>query len=188
MGAELSAIRKDPACKSLPEAFLYPGLYAIVIHIFLIHSLYIRRWYFMARLFSQIMRFFTGVEIHPGAVLGRGIFIDHAIAIVVGETCEIGNNCILYHNITLGGTGNHEGKRHPTVGDNCQIGTGSILLGPITIGNNTKIGANCFIINKDTPSDCTVVDCPGRIVRLNGRKVDLPLQTCEREKERRGTL
>lgn len=177
---EIKAIFKnDPAIKGKlrwPEFLLYPGLHAIIVHRYLNHPLYRLKIPFFPRLFSQVMRFLTGIEIHPGAKIGRGLFIDHGIGVVIGETAEIGKNCVMFQNITLGGTGKHSGKRHPTLGDNVLIGTSSILLGPIKIGNNVNIGANTFIINKDVPDNCTVVGCPGRIVRLEGKKVDMDLK------------
>jgi serine O-acetyltransferase len=117
----------------------------------------------------------TGVEIHPAAEIGEGFFIDHGVGVVIGETAKVGKNCVMFHNVTLGGTGKHEGKRHPTVGDNVLIGTNSVLLGPITVGSNARIGANSFIIMHDVPPDCTVVHTPARIVKQNGKRVDLPL-------------
>ncbi|MCX6830916.1 MAG: serine O-acetyltransferase, partial [candidate division Zixibacteria bacterium] len=130
---------------------------------------------FIARLISQLTRFFTGIEIHPGATLGKGLFIDHGMGLVVGETTQIGENCVLFHNVTLGGTGKHAGKRHPTLGNNVLVGTGAIILGPVNIGNNVYIGANTFIYMCDVPDNATVVGTPGRMVRLDGRAVDLPL-------------
>ena len=172
--------RNDPALRGnifkKIEVILYPGLYAIVIHRYISHPLYQINIPFIPRLVSQIMRFLTGIEIHPGAKIGRGFFIDHGMGVVIGGTAEIGKNCTLFHNVTLGGTGKHIGKRHPTIGDNVLIGTGSILLGPINVGSNVKIGADSTIINKNIPSNCTVVGTPARIVRLNGKKVNLKLK------------
>jgi serine O-acetyltransferase len=121
---------------------------------------------------SQINRFVTGLEIHPGAKIGKGIFIDHGAGLVIGETAEIGTNCVLFHNVTIGGTGKHTGKRHPTIGDNVFIGTGAILLGPITVGSNSKIGANSFVVMRDVPSDCTVAGTPARVIKRNGIPCD----------------
>ena len=140
------------------------------------HPLYRIRMPFIPRLISQLSRFLTGIEIHPGARIGKGFFIDHGMGVVIGETAVIGDNCVMFHNVTLGGTGKDTGKRHPTIGDNVLIGTGATLLGPITIGSNVKVGANTFIINHDVPDDSTVVGVPGRIVKLEGRKVDRPLE------------
>jgi serine O-acetyltransferase len=158
------------------EVILYPGLYAIVIHRYISHPLDYIKIPFIPRLISQIMRFLTGIEIHPGAKIGRGFFIDHGMGVVIGGTAVIGKNCVLFHNVTLGGTGKHIGKRHPTLGDNVLVGTGSILLGPITVGSNVKIGADSTIINKNIPSNCTVVGTPAKIVRLNGKKLNLELR------------
>jgi serine O-acetyltransferase len=165
--------RNDPAARGL-EPILYAGLHAIAWQR-LAHRLYKWKLRFLARLISQMTRFFTGIEIHPGATLGKGLFIDHGMGLVVGETTQIGENCVLFHNVTLGGTGKHAGKRHPTLGNNVLVGTGAIILGPVTIGNNVYIGANTFIYMCDVPDNATVVGTPGRIVRLNGENVDLPL-------------
>ena len=170
--------RNDPAARGL-QFLLYPGLHAIVIHRYMAHPLNKIKLMFLSRLISQISRFFTGIEIHPGAKIGKGFFIDHGSAIVIGETAEIGNNCTLYHNVTIGGTGKHKGKRHPTIGDNVLIGTGATLLGPIIVGDNVKVGAETVVIMHDIPSNCTVVGAPGRIVKMNGIKVDLHLEKTE---------
>ena len=167
--------KNDPAAKGI-EFLLYPCWHAIVVHRYLSHPLYKLRIPFIPRLISQIMRFFTGIEIHPGATIGKGLFIDHGMGTVIGETAEIGKNCTLFHNVSLGGTGHHEGKRHPTIGNNVLIGTGATLLGPIRVGNNVKLGAEAFVINRDVPSNCTVVGAPGRIVKLNGERVDVKLE------------
>jgi serine O-acetyltransferase len=171
--------RNDPAAKGI-QCILYPGLHAIITHRYLAHPLYRIKLRFWARFIAQTSRFFTNIEIHPGAEIGKGFFIDHGSAIVIGETAEIGNNCIIFHNVTIGGTGKHAGKRHPTIGNNVLIGTGATLLGPITVGDNVKIGAESVIIMHDVPSNCTVVGAPGKIVKLNGEKVDIKL---ERTKE-----
>lgn len=179
MFEDIKAIfRNDPAAKNI-EFLLYPSLHATVVHRYISHVLYKLRVPFIPRLISQIMRFLTGIEIHPGVKIGRGFFIDHGIGVVIGETAEIGKNCVLFHNVTLGGTGKHKGKRHPTIGDNVLIGAGSILLGPIKIGNNVKIGANTFIINRNVPDNCTVVGIPARIVRKDGKKVNIHLEDVE---------
>ena len=167
--------RNDPAAKNI-EFLLYPCFHAIVIHRYISHPLYVLRIPFIPRLISQIIRFLTGIEIHPGAKIGKGLFIDHGMGVVIGETSEIGENCVIFHNVSLGGTGKHKGKRHPTIGNNVLIGTAATLLGPINIGNNVKIGAETFIINHDVPSNATVVGVPGRIVRLNGNKVNIKLK------------
>jgi serine O-acetyltransferase len=165
--------RNDPAVRNI-EFLLYPGLHAIIIHRFT-HLLWKLKIPLLPRLSSQISRFLTGIEIHPGAKVGKGFFIDHGMGVVIGETTQIGDNCVLFHNVTLGGTGKHKGKRHPTIGNNVMIGTGAILLGPIKVGNNVKIGANTFILMQDVPDNSTVAGTPGRIVRMNGRSVSIKL-------------
>ncbi len=155
--------RNDPAARNI-EFLLYPGFQAIVSHR-LNHFLYNLGIPFIPRLFSQIVRFFTGLEIHPGAKIGKSFFVDHGAGLVIGETTEIGDNCVLFHNVTLGGTGKHHGKRHPTLGNNVLVGTGAILLGPIKVGDNVRIGANSFIFMRDVPSNCTVAGTPARIVK-----------------------
>ena len=170
-----SIYRNDPAVKNI-EFILYPGLHSIVVHRYVSHQLYKFKIPFFPRLISQIMRFFTGIEIHPGAKIGKGFFIDHGMGIVIGETAEIGTNCVMYHNVTLGGTGKEKGKRHPTIGNNVTIGTGAILLGRVQVRNNVKIGADTFIIDKKVPSNSTVVGTPGKVVKLNGEKVNLKLE------------
>lgn len=165
--------RNDPAARGI-EPILYSGLHAILIHR-VSHRLYKWGFRFVARLISQTARFLTGIEIHPGATIGKGLFIDHGMALVVGETAEIGRDCVLFHNVTLGGTGKHKGKRHPTLGDEVFIGTGAVVLGPVKIGSRVRIGANSFIYMCDVPDDATVVGSPARMVRLRGEPVDLPL-------------
>lgn len=162
--------RNDPAAKNI-EFLLYPGFHAITFHRFN-HLLYNLHIPFIPRLFSQLVRFFTGLEIHPGAKIGKGFFVDHGAGVVIGETTEIGRNCVLFHNVTLGGTGKHTGKRHPTLGNNVLIGTGAILLGPITVGDNVKIGANSFVVMRDVPSNCTVGGTPAKIIKRDERLVD----------------
>ncbi|PKK83797.1 MAG: serine O-acetyltransferase [candidate division Zixibacteria bacterium HGW-Zixibacteria-1] len=163
--------RNDPAAKNI-EFLLYPGFHAIFVHRF-VHPLYKLGIPFIPRLISQISRMFSGVEIHPGARIGKGFFIDHGAGIVIGETAEIGENCVIFHNVTLGGTGHHSGKRHPTIGNNVLIGTGAIILGPLTIGNNVRIGANTFLYMVDIPDNCTVVGTPGHITRMNDQAVSI---------------
>jgi len=167
--------KNDPAAKGV-QFILYPGLQAIATHRYISHPLYQIKFGFLARLISQISRFFTGIEIHPGAIIGKGFFIDHGSAIVIGETAVIGENCVIYHNVTIGGTGKHKGKRHPTIGNNVLIGTGATLLGPITVGDNVNIGAETVVIMHDIPSNCTVVGAPGKIVKMNSLKVDIKLE------------
>lgn len=159
---------RDPAAKSIMEVILcYPGLHAVLSHR-MAHFLYNRKLFLFARLLSQISRFFTGVEIHPGAVVGKGLFIDHGAGIVIGETAEIGDDVTLYQGVTLGGTGKDKGKRHPTVGHNVTIGAGAKILGPITIGHNSKIGAGAVVV-RCIPSNCTAVGVPAHIVKFAAR-------------------
>jgi serine O-acetyltransferase len=176
MFEDIKAIyRNDPAAKNI-EFLLYPSWHVIVVHRYISHPLYRIKIPFIPRLISQIMRFLTGIEIHPGAKIGKSFFIDHGMGTVIGETTEIGKNCVMFHNVSLGGTGKHKGKRHPTIGDNVLIGTGAILLGRVKVGNNVKIGADTFIINKSIPNNCTVVGTPGKIVSLNRKKVNIKLK------------
>ena len=154
---------RDPAARNTLEVLLcYPGLHAIWAHR-LSHRLWRRGNKLLARIISQTMRLITGIEIHPGATLGHGFFIDHGMGVVIGETAEVGNNVTLYHGVTLGGTSLHKTKRHPTIGDNVVIGAGAKVLGAITIGNNSRIGANAVVI-KSTPPDSVVVGVPGQVV------------------------
>lgn len=165
---------QDPAARSYLEVILtYSGLHAIWAHR-IAHALYKRKFFFIARLISQISRFFTGIEIHPGAKIGRRFFIDHGMGVVIGETCEIGNNVTVYQGVTLGGTGKEKGKRHPTIKDNALIATGAKVLGSITIGENSKIGAGSVVLH-DVPDNSTVVGIPGRVVVRNGVKVQKDL-------------
>jgi serine O-acetyltransferase len=172
--------RNDPALKGsilkMTEIILYPSVHAIICHRYMAHPLYKLGVPFIPRLISQFVRFITGIEIHPGAKIGKGFFVDHGMGVVIGETALIGKNCTLFHGVTLGGTGNHTGKRHPTIGNNVMIGAHSTLLGPINVGNNVKIGAETVIIMHDIPDNCTVVGAPGKIVRKNGMKADLALK------------
>ncbi len=167
--------RNDPAARNI-EFLLYPGFHAITAHRFN-HWLYNIGIPFFPRLLSQIVRFLTGLEIHPGANIGPGFFCDHGAGLVIGETAQIGKNAVLFHNVTLGGTGKHIGKRHPTLGDNVLVGTGAILLGPITVGDNVRIGANSFIFMKDVPSNTTVAGIPAKIVKRDGVNTDEELPT-----------
>lgn len=150
---------KDPACKNIFEVLvLYPGFHAILFYK-IAHFLYCRKLFFLARLISQVSRHLTGIEIHPGAKIGRRLFIDHGMGIVIGETATIGDDCTIYHNVTLGGTGKDRFKRHPDIGNNVMIGAGVKVLGPIKIGNNVKVGANSVVL-KDIPENVTVVGIP----------------------------
>lgn len=166
----VTVFRKDPAAKTLLEVLTYPGLHAVWWHR-VAHPLYCHKFYTLARMISQISRFFTGVEIHPGAVVGRRFFIDHGMGVVIGETAVIGDDVLMYHLVTLGGTTLEKGKRHPTIGNNVLIGMGAKIVGAITIGNNCRIGANA-VVNKNIPDNCTVVGVPGHIVTRDGVKVD----------------
>jgi serine O-acetyltransferase len=171
---DLNAVRHhDPAAKSSLEVLLcHSPLHAIMLHR-VSHLLHTRfRLHLLARLISSFGRFLTGVEIHPGAQIGRRFFIDHGTGVVIGETAEIGDDCVFFHNVTLGGTGKHHGKRHPSVGDNVFIGTSATLLGPIRVGSNTKIGANSFIRMHDVPANCTAAGAPARLVKRDGRRID----------------
>ena len=150
---------KDPACRNVLETIiLYPGFHILVFYR-LAHFLYKNKIFFLARLISQIGRWFTGIEIHPGATIGRRLFIDHGMGIVIGETSVIGNDCTIYHNATLGGTGKDKYKRHPDLGNNVMVGAGAKILGPIKIGNNVKVGANAVVL-KDVKENSTVVGIP----------------------------
>jgi serine O-acetyltransferase len=164
--------REDPAAKSIIEiVLLYPGFHAILIHR-LAHKLYRAGVPFLPRLLSQLSRLFTGIEIHPGASIGRRFFIDHGTGVVIGETTEIGDDVLIYQSATLGGTGKEKGKRHPTIGNNVVVGAGAKVLGNITIGNNVKIGAGSVVV-KPVPDFSTVVGIPGRVVRSRSvEKVD----------------
>ena len=156
----------DPAARTKLEVFLlYPSIHARLAHM-ISHFLYKKNLLFLARLISQIARFLTGIEIHPGATLGAGILIDHGMGVVIGETAELGDRITIYHGTTLGGTGKEKGKRHPTVGDNVVIGAGSKVLGNIKIGSNSKIGANSVVLD-DVPEGATVVGIPGKVVKIN---------------------
>jgi serine O-acetyltransferase len=157
--------REDPAAKNIVEILLcYPGLHAILAHR-VSHKLY--RWGIplLPRLLSQFSRFLTGIEIHPGATIGRRFFIDHGSGVVIGETSEIGDDVLLYQGVTLGGTGNEQGKRHPTLGNNVVVGTGAKVLGNIHVGDNVKIGAGSVVV-RNVPDNSTVVGIPGRVVRI----------------------
>lgn len=161
---------QDPAARSYFEVMLtYSGLHAIWAHR-IAHLFFKKNWFFLARVISQISRFFTGIEIHPGAVIGRRLFIDHGMGVVIGETCEIGDNVTLYQGVTLGGTGKEKGKRHPTLEDNVLVATGAKVLGSITIGANSKVGAGSVVL-KNVPANSTVVGIPGKVVIKDGIKV-----------------
>ena len=165
--------RNDPAAHGWLEVVLcHPPLHAVLAHR-VAHWLHTRaRLHVIARLLSVVNRFLTGVEIHPAARIGRGFFIDHGTGVVIGETTVIGDHCVLFHNVTLGGTGKHHGQRHPIIGSHVFIGTNAILLGPIHVGDHAKIGANAFVINRDVPARSTVVGTPARMVKIDGVRVD----------------
>jgi serine O-acetyltransferase len=165
---------RDPAARNWLEVLVcYPGLQALFFHRFA-HWLYKIGIPFIPRFISHLARFFTGIEIHPGAQIGKGVFIDHGMGVVIGETAIIGDYSLIYQGVTLGGTGKETGKRHPTLGENVVVGGGAKVLGNIQIGNNVRIGAGSVVL-KDVPSNCTVVGIPGRIVYRSGVKVD-PLE------------
>lgn len=169
-----AAQKRDPAARSFLEIlFLYQGLHALVSHR-LAHFFYNLHLFFMARLISQVSRFTTGIEIHPGARIGKNLFIDHGMGVVIGETSVIGDNVLLYQGVTLGGTGLEKGKRHPTIGNNVVVGGGAKILGNITIGDNSYVGANAVVI-KDVPPNSTVVGVPGRVTRQEGKKIEISL-------------
>lgn len=161
---------RDPAARTTAEVFLlYPGFHALIWHR-MSHWLYLHKRFFLARLISQMGRSFTGVEIHPGAKIGRGLFIDHGMGIVIGETAEVGDFCTIYHGVTLGGTGKDTGKRHPTIGSNVLISTGAKVLGPFTVGDNSRIGANAVVL-QEVPANSTVVGLKARVVKIDGQRV-----------------
>jgi serine O-acetyltransferase len=165
---------RDPAARNWLEVlFCYPGLQALWLHR-LAHWLYNLGLPFIPRLISHLSRFVTGIEIHPGAQIGRGVFIDHGMGVVIGETTIIGDYALIYQGVTLGGTGKESGKRHPTLGENVVVGTGAKVLGNIQLGNNARIGAGSVVL-RDVPADCTVVGVPGRVVHRSGERVD-PLE------------
>ena len=165
-----SVKERDPAARSCLEVLLlYPGMHAVIIHRFC-HLLYRMHLKFLARFFSQLGRFLTGIEIHPAAKIGRGLMIDHGAGVVIGETCEIGDYCTLYQGVTLGGTGKDTGKRHPTLCDNVIVGSGAKVLGPFTVGENAKIAAGAVVLD-EVPPNATAVGVPARVVRIAGEKV-----------------
>jgi serine O-acetyltransferase len=162
--------KRDPAARNVAEIlFSYPGFHAVIIHR-VAHRLWRSRMYFLGRFASHMGRFLTGIEIHPGAKIGRAFFIDHGMGVVIGETAEVGDNVTLYHGVTLGGTTWQKGKRHPTIGSNVVIGAGAKVLGPVHIGANTRIGANSVVLN-DIPPNSIVVGIPGKVVfRVEGER------------------
>lgn len=167
---EIRVIReRDPAIKSNMEVLLYPS-FKVILRYRIAHKLYLKKHYFLARWISQRAARKTGIEIHPGATIGKGLFIDHGSGVIIGETAVIGNNVTLYQGVTLGGTGKEQGKRHPTLKDNVMVSAGAKILGSFTIGENSKIGAGSVVL-EEVPPNCTVVGVPGRVVRRNDKKV-----------------
>ena len=167
-----AALERDPAARNWLEVVLvYPGFHALLMHR-LAHGLWRRRLYLLARIVAHISRFLTGIEIHPAARIGPGCFIDHGMGVVIGETAEIGENVTLYQGVVLGGTGKERGKRHPTIGNNVVIATGAAVLGSFRVGDNARIGAGSVVLS-EVPPNATVVGIPGRIVKENGRRVDV---------------
>ena len=160
--------KRDPAARSKLEIFLlYPGVHATIYHR-MAHWFYAHKLKFLARCVSQWSRFWTGIEIHPGATIGRRLVIDHGMGIVIGETAEIGDDCLIYHGVTLGGTGKDQGKRHPTIGNNVLVSTGAKVLGPFKVGDNARIAANAVVLT-EVPDNATAVGIPAQIVRIDGR-------------------
>ena len=168
---DVNAVReRDPAARSnLEVLLLYSGVHALIAHR-IAHGLYLREHYLSARAISQISRAITGIEIHPGATIGKGLMIDHGMGVVIGETAEIGDNCTIYQGVTLGGTGKDVGKRHPTLGNNVLVGAGAKVLGPFKIGDNVKIAANAVVL-EEIPEQSTAVGIPAKVVRRQGVKV-----------------
>ena len=169
-----SVMDRDPAARTKTEVFfLYPGVRAVFWHR-VAHFFYLHNMKFFARWISQTTRFWTGIEIHPGARIGKGLFIDHGMGVVIGETAIIGDNCTIYQGVTLGGTGTEKGKRHPTLGNNVMVGCGAKILGPFTVGDNSKIAAGAVVLS-EVPANSTCVGVPARIVKLEGVRVEYDL-------------
>lgn len=171
LGGLLAAYqRRDPAARSKLEIFLlYPGVHAVLYHR-LAHWLYVHHRFFLARCVSQWNRFWTGIEIHPGAIIGHRLVIDHGMGIIIGETTEIGDDCLLYQGVTLGGTGKDKGKRHPTLGNNVLVGSGAKVLGPFKVGDNCRIAAGAVVL-REVPPNSTAVGVPAQVVRVAGKPV-----------------
>lgn len=172
MKSDVQAVfENDPAAKSVWEVILtYSGVHAIWSHR-LAHVLYRKEWFTLSRFISQVTKFITGIEIHPGAQIGQRLFIDHGTGVVIGETCEIGDDVIIYQGVTLGGTGKEKGKRHPTIGNRVVLSSGAKVLGSFTVGDNSNIGANAVVL-REVPPNCTVVGIPGRIVKMDGVRLN----------------
>lgn len=169
-----AVLERDPAARTKIEVFLlYPGIQAVMWHR-LAHFFYKHNRKFIARWISQCTRFWTGIEIHPGATIGRGLFIDHGMGVVIGETAIIGDNCTIYQGVTLGGTGKEKGKRHPTLGNNVMVGSGAKVLGPFTVGDNSKIAAGAVVLS-EVPPNSTCVGVPARIVKREGIRTNVDL-------------
>ena len=176
-------VEKDPAARNGLEVLIcYPGIWALIWHR-PAHWLYKHHCPFLARLISQLTRFFTGIEIHPGAVIGRRCFIDHGMAVIIGETAEVGDDVTIYQGVTLGGTGKDTGKRHPTIGDRVVVSSGAKVLGPFKVGDDVKIGAGSVVL-KEVPPNCTVVGIPGTIVKRNGKSTTQDLNQVVMELEK----
>lgn len=169
-----AVMERDPAARTKAEVFfLYPGVRAVFWHR-VAHFFYLHHLKFLARWISQSTRFWTGIEIHPAAKIGKGLFIDHGMGVVIGETAVIGDNCTIYQGVTLGGTGTEKGKRHPTLGNNVMVGCGAKILGPFTVGDNSKIAAGAVVLS-EVPANSTCVGVPARIVKLEGVRVEYDL-------------
>lgn len=165
-----AVLDRDPAAKNRIEVLLcYPGIHSVISHR-IAHPLHIKGFVVLARVLSQISRFFTGIEIHPGATIGKRLFIDHGMGVVIGETAEVGDDVTIYQGATLGGTGKEKGKRHPTIGNNVVISSGAKILGPFKVGDNSKIGSGSVVL-REVPPDCTVVGVPGHIVKKGNQKL-----------------
>jgi len=171
-----AVLDRDPAAKNKLEVLLcYPGIHSVISHR-IAHPLHLKGFVLLARIISQISRFFTGIEIHPGAVIGKRLFIDHGMGVVIGETAEVGDDVTIYQGATLGGTGKEKGKRHPTIGNNVVISSGAKILGPFKVGDNSKIGSGSVVL-REVPPDCTVVGVPGHIVKKGNKKLKNMHQT-----------
>lgn len=183
IGEDIQAVKeRDPAAQSSFIIWLtYPGLHARWSHV-VEHWLWMHGLKSLARISSQFTRFMTGVEIHPAAVIGRRFFIDHAMGVIIGETTVIGDDVTLYQGVTLGGTGNETGKRHPTLGNNVLVGVGASVLGNITIGDNSKVGGGAVVV-RDVPPNCTVVGIPGKIVMRDGKRVETERKDAAKHRE-----
>ncbi len=169
-----TVLERDPAARSKAEVFLlYPGIQAVMWHR-LAHFFYKKNLKLLARWISQCVRFWTGIEIHPGATIGRGLFIDHGMGVVIGETTIIGDDCTIYQGVTLGGTGKEKGKRHPTLGNNVMVGSGAKVLGPFTVGDNSKIAAGAVVLS-EVPPNSTCVGVPARVIKREGVRVGVDL-------------